>query len=87
MHMHEGSLTLTDENHMDWKWQGYMDGKPDEGHTVLLAENAAQARAARRASAPDLVLLDIWMPDTDGVSLLKEWAAILAAALETHNEI
>jgi DNA-binding NtrC family response regulator len=47
----------------------------DEGHSVLLAENAAQARAARRASAPDLVLLDIWMPDTDGVSLLKEWAA------------
>ena len=47
----------------------------DEGHSVLLAENAAQARAARRSSAPDLVLLDIWMPDTDGVSLLKEWAA------------
>ena len=47
----------------------------DEGHTVLLAENAAQARSARRAAAPDLVLLDIWMPDTDGVSLLKEWAA------------
>ena len=47
----------------------------DEGHTVLLAENAAQARAARRAAAPELVLLDIWMPDTDGVSLLKEWAA------------
>ena len=47
----------------------------DEGHSVLLAENAAQARAARRTAAPDLVLLDIWMPDTDGVSLLKEWAA------------
>ena len=47
----------------------------DEGHTVELAENAAQARAARNAARPDLVLLDIWMPDTDGVSLLKEWAA------------
>ncbi len=47
----------------------------DEGHAVELAENAAQARAARNASRPDLVLLDIWMPDTDGVSLLKEWAA------------
>ena len=47
----------------------------DEGHTVTLAENAADARAARRAEAPDLVLLDIWMPDTDGVSLLKEWSA------------
>lgn len=47
----------------------------DEGHTVELAENAAQARAARLRRRPDLVLLDIWMPDTDGVSLLKEWAA------------
>jgi DNA-binding NtrC family response regulator len=45
----------------------------DEGHTVELAENAAQARAARQSGAPDLVLLDIWMPDTDGVTLLKEW--------------
>ena len=46
----------------------------DEGHTVELAENAAQARAARLRHAPDLVLLDIWMPDTDGVTLLKEWS-------------
>lgn len=46
----------------------------DEGHTVEVAENAAQARLARQASRPDLVLLDIWMPDTDGVTLLKEWA-------------
>ncbi len=45
----------------------------DEGHTVELAENAAQARAARQQARPDLVLLDIWMPDTDGVTLLKEW--------------
>jgi len=45
----------------------------DEGHTVELAENAAQARAARLRKRPDLVLLDIWMPDTDGISLLKEW--------------
>ena len=47
----------------------------DEGHNVELAENAAQAREARLKGAPDLVLLDIWMPDTDGVSLLKEWSA------------
>lgn len=47
----------------------------DEGHQVELAENAAQAREARQNARPDLVLLDIWMPDTDGVSLLKEWAA------------
>ncbi|HMN92909.1 MAG TPA: response regulator [Hydrogenophaga sp.] len=46
----------------------------DEGHTVELAENAAQARSARSQFQPDLVLLDIWMPDTDGVSLLKEWS-------------
>ncbi len=47
----------------------------DEGHSVDLAENASQARAARFNGVYDLVLLDIWMPDTDGVSLLKEWAA------------
>jgi len=47
----------------------------DEGHTVELAENAEQARQARLRARPDLVLLDIWMPDTDGVSLLKEWSA------------
>jgi DNA-binding NtrC family response regulator len=46
----------------------------DEGHQVELAENAAQARAARLQFRPDLVLLDIWMPDTDGVTLLKEWS-------------
>lgn len=47
----------------------------DEGHDVLLAENAAAARAMRNAQRPDLVLLDIWMPDTDGITLLKEWSA------------
>ena len=47
----------------------------DEGHSVDLAENATQARAARAGNSYDLVLLDIWMPDTDGVSLLKEWAS------------
>jgi DNA-binding NtrC family response regulator len=47
----------------------------DEGHAVEVAENAAQARAARLREQPDLVLLDIWMPDTDGVTLLKEWSA------------
>lgn len=47
----------------------------DEGHTIELAENAAQARAARERFKPDLVLLDIWMPDVDGITLLKEWNA------------
>ncbi|MGI4983631.1 MAG: response regulator [Janthinobacterium lividum] len=46
----------------------------DEGHAVELAENAQQAREYRQHSTPDLVLLDIWMPDTDGVTLLREWA-------------
>ena len=45
----------------------------DEGHDILLAENAARARAIRQETRPDLVLLDIWMPDTDGITLLKEW--------------
>src|SRR4029450_10361455 len=46
----------------------------DEGYGVRLAENAQAARAARKESRPDLVLLDIWMPDIDGITLLKEWA-------------
>jgi DNA-binding NtrC family response regulator len=45
----------------------------DEGHVVTTAENAQQAREMRAQGTPDLVLLDIWMPDTDGVTLLKEW--------------
>ena len=47
----------------------------DEGYQIKLAENATQARAQRNQSRPDLVLLDIWMPDTDGITLLKEWAS------------
>jgi DNA-binding NtrC family response regulator len=46
----------------------------DEGYEVTTAENGAAAREARRARRPDLILLDIWMPDIDGVSLLKEWS-------------
>src|SRR3954465_13414686 len=47
----------------------------DEGHTVSVADSAGEARRFREAQRPDLVLLDIWMPDTDGITLLKEWAA------------
>lgn len=47
----------------------------DEGYQVHLAENARQAREFRLNKVPDLVLLDIWMPDSDGLSLLKEWLA------------
>jgi DNA-binding NtrC family response regulator len=45
----------------------------DEGYIVALAENAGAARSYRSQKRPDLVLLDIWMPDTDGITLLREW--------------
>ena len=45
----------------------------DEGYAVSVAESAAAAREARRGERPDVVLLDIWMPDLDGISLLREW--------------
>jgi DNA-binding NtrC family response regulator len=47
----------------------------DEGYQVRLAENASEARSQRSRARPDLVLLDIWMPDTDGITLLREWAS------------
>lgn len=46
----------------------------DEGYRVDLAENAGAARSMRLHERPDVVLLDIWMPDCDGITLLKEWA-------------
>ena len=46
----------------------------DEGYEVEVAEDAEAARASRRNRRPDLILLDIWMPDSDGISLLREWA-------------
>jgi DNA-binding NtrC family response regulator len=46
----------------------------EEGYDVDVAGDAAQARAARTRQAPDLILLDIWMPDTDGITLLREWS-------------
>lgn len=47
----------------------------DEGYRVYTAENAVQARELKTVHKPDLILLDIWMPDTDGITLLKEWVA------------
>src|ERR1700760_2811090 len=46
----------------------------DEGYSVLLAADAAEARDLRVREHPDLALLDIWMPGIDGISLLREWA-------------
>jgi len=45
----------------------------DEGYQVATAENAAEARALKKTTSPDLILLDIWMPDSDGITLLREW--------------
>jgi DNA-binding NtrC family response regulator len=47
----------------------------EEGYDVEVAADASQARVSRAAQVPDLVLLDIWMPDTDGITLLREWSA------------
>jgi two-component system nitrogen regulation response regulator NtrX len=46
----------------------------EEGYDVDVAADAGQARSSRAAQVPDLVLLDIWMPDTDGITLLREWS-------------
>lgn len=45
----------------------------DEGYNVIVAENGTSARQAVRRQQPDMILLDIWMPDIDGISLLKEF--------------
>jgi two-component system, NtrC family, nitrogen regulation response regulator NtrX len=50
----------------------------EEGYEVDVAANAAQARASRARQVPDLVLLDIWMPDVDGITRLREWSAGVA---------
>jgi two-component system, NtrC family, nitrogen regulation response regulator NtrX len=46
----------------------------EEGYEVEVAADAGQARSSRATQVPDLVLLDIWMPDTDGITLLREWS-------------
>ena len=47
----------------------------DEGYEVAMAENASAARELKKSYQPSLILLDIWMPDADGITLLKEWVA------------
>ena len=52
----------------------------DEGYDVDVAADAEEARESRAQHDPDLVLLDIWMPDTDGITLLREWSQTNGAA-------
>jgi two-component system nitrogen regulation response regulator NtrX len=47
----------------------------DEGYEIHLAENALEAKKIKLSQTFNLILLDIWMPDIDGLSLLKEWAS------------
>mgnify|MGYP003690519799 CR=1 FL=1 len=47
----------------------------DEGYEIQLAGNALEAKKIKLSQTFDLILLDIWMPDIDGLSLLKEWAS------------
>jgi DNA-binding NtrC family response regulator len=53
----------------------------DEGYLVSVAENAGDGRRQLRERLPDLVLLDIWMPDVDGITLLKEWKEVSGGEL------
>jgi DNA-binding NtrC family response regulator len=59
----------------DGSASGHCCRNPDRRGHRRTAENAAEARACRERLRPDLVLLDIWMPDVDGITLLKEWGA------------
>jgi len=63
-------LVVDDENEIRTLVQEIL---ADEGYAVDIAANATEARAARSQQEPDLILLDIWMPDTDGITLLREW--------------
>ncbi len=59
----------------------------DEGYDVDVAADAGQARASRARAVPDLVLLDIWMPDTDGITLLREWSTVAARRLPRGDDV
>lgn len=70
--MTAGARVLVVDDEPDIR-QTVKDILEDEGYIVDVAASAAQAREARRSQRPDAVLLDIWMPDFDGISLLREW--------------
>ena len=71
MNTHAHILVVDDEPDIRLIVQEILE---DEGYEVSVAGDAESARQARRARRPDLVLLDIWMPDTDGITLLKQWS-------------
>jgi DNA-binding NtrC family response regulator len=50
----------------------------EEGYEVEVAANGSEARTLRQRQQPDLILLDIWMPDVDGITLLREWSSAAA---------
>ncbi len=70
--MATGARVLVVDDEPDIR-QTIKDILDDEGYVVDVAASAAEAREARRRQRPDVVLLDIWMPDLDGISLLREW--------------
>ena len=59
----------------------------EEGYAVDVAANATEARAACKRQPLDLVLLDIWMPDTDGISLLREWQQHAGAQCAGRDDV
>ncbi len=59
----------------------------EEGYDVEIAANAAEARLARGRGSHDLVLLDIWMPDVDGITLLREWTSTLFARRTGRHDV
>ena len=59
----------------------------EEGYEVDVAADAGQARASRARTVPDLVLLDIWMPDTDGITLLREWSSVTDRGLPGRDDV
>ncbi len=64
-------LVVDDEDDIRTTISGILE---DEGYAVSVAADAAAARAELRRERPDLILLDVWMPDVDGITLLREWS-------------
>lgn len=57
------------------------DNLEDEGHTVQTAGSVAEARAALASGDPDLIVLDIMLPDGDGYAVCSDYRAAGGAAM------